>query len=82
MTASASTPWRHSPESLVAGSRDDAAQRFQEGDQVVATMAQNMGVKAIRVDTADRRYRAATTSQPSVNARSPPKKNGPPTGGP
>ena len=37
---------------------DTGLLRWQEGDQVMATMAQHMGVKVIRVDAADRYFAA------------------------
>ncbi|MEO8779489.1 MAG: glutamine-hydrolyzing GMP synthase [Rhodanobacter sp.] len=37
---------------------DTGLLRWQEGDQVMATMAQHMGVKVIRVDAADRYFSA------------------------
>ena len=37
---------------------DTGLLRWQEGDQVMATMARNMGVKVIRVDAADRYFKA------------------------
>ncbi len=37
---------------------DTGLLRWQEGDQVMATMAQHMGVKVIRVDAADRYFQA------------------------
>jgi GMP synthase (glutamine-hydrolysing) len=37
---------------------DTGLLRFQEGDQVMATMAQHMGVKVIRVDAAERYFAA------------------------
>ncbi|MBB5208530.1 glutamine-hydrolyzing GMP synthase [Chiayiivirga flava] len=37
---------------------DTGLLRWQEGDQVMATMAQNLGVKVIRIDAADRYFDA------------------------
>jgi GMP synthase (glutamine-hydrolysing) len=37
---------------------DTGLLRWQEGDQVMATMAENMGVKVIRVNAADRYFKA------------------------
>lgn len=37
---------------------DTGLLRWQEGDQVMATMAEHMGVKVIRVDAADRYFKA------------------------
>lgn len=45
-------------EQLVCVFVDTGLLRFQEGDQVMATMAENMGVKVIRVNAAERYFSA------------------------
>ena len=47
-------------EQLVCVFVDTGLLRYQEGDQVMATMAQNMGVKVIRVNAADRYFTELT----------------------
>jgi GMP synthase (glutamine-hydrolysing) len=49
---------------------DTGLLRWQEGDQVMATMAEHMGVKVIRVDAADRYFNAlAGQSDPEVKRK-------------
>ena len=47
-------------ERLVCVFVDTGLLRFQEGAQVMATMAEHMGVRVIRVDAADRYFKALT----------------------